>query len=69
VLRIIPEMGIAGDAKATIVSRIIGSIDLFYYIKRSPILALRQKTTNFVAVTLTIRGSGAEQKEMGVFQR
>lgn len=39
---IIPEMGIAGAAIATVVSRIIGSIALFYYIKRSPVLAFRK---------------------------
>ncbi|MBU0904737.1 MAG: MATE family efflux transporter [Firmicutes bacterium] len=39
---IIPEMGITGAAIATVVSRIIGSLALFYYIKRSPFLAFRK---------------------------
>jgi len=38
---IIPELGITGAALATVISRIIGSIALFYYIKRSPILSFR----------------------------
>ncbi|WP_019414266.1 MATE family efflux transporter [Paenisporosarcina sp. TG20] len=39
---IIPGMGITGAAIATVVSRIIGSLALFYYIKRSPVLAFRK---------------------------
>ncbi len=34
----IPDMGIKGAAIATVIARIIGSLALFYYIKRSPIL-------------------------------
>jgi putative MATE family efflux protein len=39
---LIPEMGITGAAIATVVSRIIGSLALFYYIKRTPVLAFRK---------------------------
>ena len=38
---IIPELGITGAALATVISRVIGSLALFYYIKRSPILSFR----------------------------
>lgn len=38
---IIPELGITGAAIATVISRVIGSLALFYYIKRSPILSFR----------------------------
>src|SRR5699024_3774721 len=40
-LWIIPEMGVAGAALATVVARVIGSLALLYYIKRSTLLSFR----------------------------
>src|SRR5690625_7259875 len=38
---LIPEMGIAGAALATVVARVVGSLALFYYIKHSDVLSFR----------------------------
>jgi len=38
---LIPEMGIAGAALATVVARVVGSLALFYYINRSDVLFFR----------------------------
>src|SRR5699024_357487 len=40
-LWIITEMGVAGAALATVVARVIGSLALLYYIKRSTLLSFR----------------------------
>src|SRR5699024_1488842 len=40
-LCIIPDMGVAGAALATVVARVIGSLALLYYIKRSTLLSFR----------------------------
>ncbi len=39
---LIPEMGIAGAATATVIARVIGSLALLYYIKRSTTLSFRK---------------------------
>lgn len=39
---LIPEMGIAGAATATVIARVIGTLALLYYIKRSPTLSFRK---------------------------
>lgn len=39
---LVPEMGIAGAALATVISRVIGTLALLYYIKRSAILSFRK---------------------------
>lgn len=39
---LIPEMGIAGAALATALARVIGTVALLYYIKRSPIISFRK---------------------------
>lgn len=39
---LIPEMGIAGAATATVLARVIGSLALLYYLKRSPTLSFRK---------------------------
>lgn len=38
----IPELGIVGAAIATVVSRLIGSVALFYYVNREKVLAFRK---------------------------
>lgn len=43
----IPEMGIVGAALATVVSRLIGSMLLFFYINRSKVLAFRKDYWKF----------------------
>ncbi|MGE6719857.1 MATE family efflux transporter [Peribacillus frigoritolerans] len=39
---LVPEMGVAGAALATVFARVIGSLALLYYIKRSTILSFRK---------------------------
>ncbi len=38
----IPRLGIVGAALATVIARLLGSIALFYYLKRSPSLSFRK---------------------------
>lgn len=38
----IPELGIAGAAIATVISRLIGSLALFYYVNKEKVLAFRK---------------------------
>lgn len=39
----IPELGIAGAAIATVISRLIGTVALFYYINKEKVLAFRKE--------------------------
>ncbi len=39
---LIPEMGITGAAIATVISRVVGSLILMFYIKRTPVLSFRK---------------------------
>ena len=39
----IPELGIAGAAIATVISRLIGTLAIFYYINKEKVLAFRKE--------------------------